>query len=158
MERLSGCLFRKSKISTAGKLAVNIKRSMMKCMFILTICLVICSFNTLMAQKPVEFDYPEDSVTAESKKAFTKTFSQGKALYTITCGGCHNFKEKNKDVVPDFSMPQLMDYEMRIQYIPHREKLDDRHITDEEMNKVIMFLRFKKKSGREFPVRNVPAQ
>jgi hypothetical protein len=108
---------------------------------------------TSSAQKN-ELIYPEDSITAESKKAFDKTFKQGKILYGIACGSCHNFKEKNKEIVPDFSIPQLMDYEMRTQYPKHMDKLDDKHVTDDEMSKIILFLRFKKKSGREFPVRN----
>src|SRR5215813_6190570 len=114
----------------------------MKYLFLLLVQLAIFSHKEAMAQKQSEFDYPEDSVTAESKKAFVKNFGQGKILYNMTCATCHNFKEKNKEIIPDFSPPQLMDYEMRIQYIPHREKLDDKHITDDEMNKVILFLRF----------------
>lgn len=109
--------------------------------------------TVVSAQK--EFDYPEDSISAESRKAFDRTFKQGRILYNTVCGTCHNFKEKNKEIVPDFSMPQLMDYEMRRSYPTHTDKLDDRHVTDDEMNKIILFLRFKKKSGREFPVRSV---
>lgn len=113
----------------------------------------ICFFVNVSAQKN-ELTYPEDSVSVASRKAFDKTFKQGQVLYMISCGSCHNFKDKNKVIVPDFSMPQLMDYAMRIEYLSHREKLDDKHITDEEMTKIILYLRFKKKSGREFPVRN----
>lgn len=124
----------------------------MKCRIILSFLLIILCIEAF-AQK--EFDYPEDSVSAESRKAFDKTFKQGKILFNTVCGGCHNFKEKNKEIVPDFSMPQLMDYEMRRVYPNHTDKLDDRHVNDDEMNKIILFLRFKKKSGREFPVRNM---
>ena len=126
----------------------------MKHQFVIIVMSLIIFSGKTLAQKISEFDYPEDSVTEDSKKSFVKNFNQGKVLYGLTCGSCHNFKEKNKEIVPDFSMPQLMDYEMRIQYIPHRERLDDKHITDDELNRIILFLRFKKKSGREFPVRN----
>jgi thioredoxin-related protein len=129
---------------------------MKQLIFFIFIFNVFVSFESV-AQKKAEFNYPEDSVSEESKKAFVKNFNQGKVLYSITCGGCHNFKEKNKQIVPDFSMPQLMDYEMRFQYTAHQDKLNDTHITDEEMSRVILFLRFKNKSGREFPVRNQPA-
>lgn len=124
----------------------------MKCRITLSFLLIMFCVDA-WAQK--DFEYPEDSVSAESRKAFDKTFKQGKILFNTICGGCHNFKEKNKEIVPDFSMPQLMDYEMRRVYPNHTDRLDDRHVTDDEMNKIILFLRFKKKSGREFPVRNM---
>ena len=99
------------------------------------------------AQKKSEFDYPEDSITVSSQKAFIKNFGQGKVLYTISCAKCHNVKDGKKEVIPDFSLPQLMDYAMRIEYPEHQDKLRDTQITDEEMNRIILFLRFKKKSG-----------
>lgn len=140
------------------KLAENInsntiKHEIMKNSILLLLIFKVAFYNELSAQKKIGFDYPEDSVTEESKKAFVKQFNQGKVLYNITCSACHNFKEKSIEIVPDFSLPQLMDYEMRFQYSAHKERLNDTHITDEELNKVILFLRFKKKSGREFPVR-----
>lgn len=95
------------------------------------------------AQKKAEFDYPEYLATDDStKKAFVKQFSQGRILYNITCAKCHNLK----GVIPDFSLPQLMDYEMKL-YPVHMEKLNETKIADEELQKIILFLRFKKKSG-----------
>ena len=119
--------------------------SLLLAVFILSAC------YRAMAQKPGELIYPEDSVTEASKKAFLKTFGQGKVLYGITCAQCHNFQEGKKQIIPDFSMPQLMDYEMRL-YPIHKERLSDKSIADEEINKIILFLRFKVKSGRPFPV------
>lgn len=124
----------------------------MKQALLLTLIFQLAFIFQSSAQKKIEFDYPEDSVTDASKKAFLKNFNQGKVLYAINCAQCHNFKEKKTEIIPDFSMPQLMDYEMRM-YSVHMERLNDTHITDEEMQKIINFLRFKKKSGRPFPVR-----
>lgn len=117
---------------------------------IITVILIfqIAFVNESAAQKNAEFDMPADSVAESSKQAFIKQFKQGKILYNITCARCHNFKEGRKEIVPDFSMPQLMDYEMRFYYPEHQERLTDTKITDEEMNRIILFLRFKKKTGR----------
>jgi hypothetical protein len=100
------------------------------------------------AQKKTDFDIPVDSTSEISQKAFIKNFNQGKILYTMSCARCHNFKEGKKEIIPDFSLPQLMDYAMRIEYPEHQDRLKDTKITDEEMNKIILFLRFKKKSGK----------
>jgi len=117
------------------------------------VIVVIVIFQTafslgLAAQKNAEYDMPADSTAESSKQAFIKQFKQGKILYNITCARCHNFREGRKEIIPDFSMPQLMDYEMRFYYPEHQERLTDTKITDEEMNRIILFLRFKKRSGR----------
>lgn len=100
------------------------------------------------AQKNVEYDMPEDSTAEASKRAFIKQFKQGKILYNISCAQCHTVKEGRKEIIPDFSVPQLIDYEMRFYYPEHQERLTDTKITDEEMTRIILFLKYKKKTGR----------
>ena len=114
----------------------------------LTIFLITLN-HTCVAQNKAGFTYPEDIVDS-SKKDFEKQFSQGRTLYTLICSKCHNINENKKTIIPDFSLPQLMDYEMRI-YPEHANKLSDAFLTDVEMTKIILFLRYKEKSGR--PVR-----
>jgi mono/diheme cytochrome c family protein len=114
------------------------------------ICLLLVfSFagGKIYAQKKLDFNYPADSVNESSRKAFEKNIKDGKALYIISCAVCHNIKEGRKEIIPDFSLPQLMDYELRIGYPEHQDRLKDTKITDEEMNKIVLFLRFKKNSG-----------
>jgi hypothetical protein len=120
----------------------------MKRVVIITLIFKTVFFFESAAQKNAEFDMPADSVAESSRQAFIKQFKQGKILYSITCAKCHNFKDGRKEIIPDFSMPQLMDYEMRFYYPEHQERLSDAKITDEEMNRIILFLRFKKRSGR----------
>jgi cytochrome c553 len=93
----------------------------------------------------IEFDYPDD-IADTAKKNFEKKFRQGHSIYVMTCASCHNKTVNGKSVIPDFSLPQLMDYEMRMAP-EHGEQLTDRFITDEEMQRVIIFLRYKKRSG-----------
>jgi len=99
------------------------------------------------AQKKLTWEvYPDEATTDTAKKSFEKKFKQGIVLYKIGCAKCHAKAEKGKEIIPDFSLPQLMDYEIRI-WPQHREQLSDVQITDEELQKIILFLRFKKKSG-----------
>src|SRR5688572_24208539 len=103
----------------------------MKKIIIITSIFQIVFFFDSPAQKNAEFEMPEDSVAESSRQAFIKQFKQGKILYSIACAKCHNFKEGRKEIIPDFSMPQLMDYEMRFYYPEHQERLTDAKISDE---------------------------
>jgi cytochrome c553 len=110
----------------------------------------LCSYTIAQSKPPaklpkIEFDYPDD-IKDTAKKSFQKQFKQGHIIYITTCGNCHNKTVNGKSVIPDFSLPQLMDYEMRISP-DHGDNLSDRFISDEEMQRVITFLRYKKKTG-----------
>lgn len=116
------------------------------------VCLLACTIGVVTeakaqksAPKKIEFTYPDD-IADSSKKTFVKEFNQGNTLYGIMCSSCHNKTVDNKTLIPDFSLPQLMDYEMRM-YTEHGEDLGDNKVTDVEMQKIILFLRYKKKSG-----------
>ena len=113
--------------------------------FLFFVILMTGFFYVGNAQKKEAFTYPDD-IADTAKKAFVKQFNQGKVLYAISCGQCHTKKINGKDIIPDFSLPQLMDYEMRM-YEQHTDKLDDKHVRDEEMAKIVLFLRYKKKTG-----------
>jgi hypothetical protein len=117
----------------------------MKTVFFLAICLGFAVAST--AQKAVEFTYPETAVADTAKKNFVKRWKQGQTLYNLSCSKCHNKTVNGKSVIPDFSLPQLLDYEMRIAYESHGEQLTDRFVSDEEMQRIILFLQYKKKTG-----------
>ena len=122
--------------------------------------LLLCAlmFSKGWPQKPtaksqsIQFNYPEE-IADTAKKTFEKKIKQGHAIYITTCGSCHNKSVNGKTVIPDFSLPQLLDYEMRMSP-EHGDQLTDRFISDEEMERVILFLRYKKNSG--VPVRPGP--
>ena len=119
----------------------------MKYIFLFFVNLIIGFFSHCCAQKKEAFAYPDDIVNSDSvKKAFVKHFKQGQVLYNISCGQCHNKKINGKEIIPDFALPQLMDYEMRM-YAQHEDKLDDKHVRDDEMAKIVLFLRYKTKTG-----------
>lgn len=108
---------------------------------------LICFFSTaLHAQKTAEYTYPEDAIADTAKKSFLKQFMQGKVLYRISCSKCHTMNVNGKPVIPDFSLPQLMDYEMRL-YPQHVEELPDTKLADGELQKIIVYLRYKARTG-----------
>lgn len=97
-----------------------------------------------MAQKKLPYDFPDEANTDSAKKAFDKQFHNGQAIYKITCAKCHNKLVDGKEMIPDFSLPQLMDYEIRI-FPEHSEKIPETRITEVELANVVSFLRFRKK-------------
>jgi len=113
---------------------------------VLIILIFIAAINSSQAQKKNE--YPADSVSEASRKAFSKNFTQGKILYNLTCAKCHTVKDGRKEIIPDFSLPQLLDYEMRFYYPEHQDRLTDAKLADEELNQIIVFLRYKERTGR----------
>ena len=109
------------------------------------IIILIMAAGSASAQKKIAFDYPDD-IADSAKAAFVKDFNQGQKLYVITCARCHTTKVNGKDVIHDFSLPQLMDYEIRI-WPQHQQDLGETTLTEEELRKVVTFLRYKKKNA-----------
>ena len=91
------------------------------------------------------FDYPDDVTADTGRISFLKRFKRGKGIYIETCAKCHDSTKNGKVFYPDFSLPQLMDYEMRFQYPAHNEDLNETNITIGELDDVVDFLRYKKK-------------
>jgi cytochrome c5 len=120
----------------------------MKTIFLLTVCLGFAVTSMAQkAQKTADYSYPDYATADTAKKSFVKRWKQGMTLYNTMCSKCHNKTVEGKAVIPDFSLPQLLDYEMRIAYVAHGDQLTDRFITDEEMTRIILYLQYKKKTG-----------
>ena len=105
-------------------------------------------------KKLIEINYnlPDDSLSMNdsAKKEFVKSFDKGQIVYNLICAKCHNKIVNGLEVVPDFSLPQLMDYEIRIQYPIHQERLSPENLSATELDDVVNYLRYKKKSGVHF--------
>jgi len=108
--------------------------------FVFLFCTIALAMNC-MAQQTISFNYPE-AIADSSKTAFEKDFRQGMGLYNITCAVCHTSTVNSQPVIPTFSLAQLMDYEIRI-WPQHADQLPDTKITEEELEKIILFLRYK---------------
>jgi len=118
----------------------------MRHIILCTMALFAALFSKIAAQSKVEFEYPDD-IADTAKKAFVKQFKQGRVLYDIACAKCHSTTVNKKELIPDFSLPQLMDYEIRI-WPQHQEKLADTQITDLELADIVLFLRYKKRNPK----------
>lgn len=90
------------------------------------------------------YDFPEDVTTDTGRTSFVKNFYAGRIIYKETCAKCHDSTKNDQLFYPDFSLPQLLDYEMRFQYPEHQDDLRDEKITAEELDKVVLFLQYKK--------------
>jgi hypothetical protein len=95
-------------------------------------------------KKETVFDYPEFITTDKGKDSLLNEFKKGRIIYKQTCAKCHNVKKDGKLYYPDFSLPQLMDYEMRFQYPAHQDELRETNLSKDELDWVVTFLRFKK--------------
>jgi hypothetical protein len=103
-------------------------------------------------KREINYTFPDDSLkmSDSAKTEFVKNFDKGQILYNIVCAKCHNKVVDGKEVVPDFSLPQLMDYEMRVQYPSHEGRLTEANLSVLELDHVVDYLRYKKKSGVHF--------
>jgi len=89
------------------------------------------------AQVVYEYTYPYQLTDTT---AFVEEFNQGLELYRFACSHCHTSYKNNAEQIPDFSLPQLMDYEIVV-WPQHAEQIPV--ITHEELEKIITFLRYK---------------
>ncbi len=113
--------------------------------YIVTLAFLVFGMFNAMAQKQTAFNYPDDIVDS-ARKQFSEDFKKGLILYKINCARCHNKLVNGKEIIPNFSLPQLMDYEIRI-FPEHNEKLTDNKVADEELAKIILFLRYRQKKA-----------
>jgi hypothetical protein len=100
--------------------------------------------TTNQNKKEPIFDYPEFVTTSIGRDSFLNEFTKGRIIYKQTCAKCHNVNKNGKLYYPDFSLPQLMDYEMRFQYPAHQDELRETNLSPTELDWVVTFLRFKK--------------
>lgn len=96
--------------------------------------------------KEVPHTYPTSAHT-DLRGDFTAQFQRGEVLYRTSCGGCHNKRINGREIIPDFSIPQLLDYEMRTQYPSHGERLHESKVSKEELDDIQVFLQYRKPSG-----------
>lgn len=86
-------------------------------------------------------------MTDEVQKAYVGLFEKGRILYDINCAKCHNSIVKGIEVMPDFTKEHLAQYELRVQNPRHEEELSEMRINAEELQQVMIFLTYYKKSG-----------
>lgn len=71
---------------------------------------------------------------------------KGLILYQINCGACHTKQVDGKDVIPDFSVQQINDYELRVLNPKHESDIPETTVTPEELSLIMTFLTYKVKN------------
>jgi len=114
--------------------------------FISIVSAVIFLINCTSANK-ISYSYPDDIISDDTaKKKFVKQFNEGEVLYKINCAKCHSSTVHGKEIIPNFTLEQLENYEIRIQNPKHEEDLRETNITLDELDEVILFLTYKKRN------------
>lgn len=108
-------------------------------------CLMCLMTLVCTAQKKAVYDMPS-GLPEKNQKQFIQFFTEGEAYYKISCAECHNIKEKKKTVYPHFTEAQLELYIMRIKNPEHTNRLTMKDISDEELQKIMHFLKYLKKT------------
>lgn len=94
----------------------------------------------------VAFDFPahySDSI----KTFYTALGTKGSALYPISCGKCHTTVVDGKEQLPDFTITQLENYELRFSNPKHETDLTEKILTQDELRSVIIFLEYRKRDA-----------
>ncbi len=116
----------------------------MKYILIIT-AFLICAAINCKAQSDMEYTFPDD-ITENNKEEFAKQFKKGNILYKMNCAKCHTNSIDDKEIIPDFSLPQLLDYEIRFAYPDHQDPMREVNISKEELDRIILFLQYKKRN------------
>lgn len=124
-------------------------------LLVLVLCLLL--FPRCSTPRDMTFEYPPN-IPVDSHQVFVGHFKKGHALYEANCAGCHTQEVNGTKVIPDFSLPQLLDYEMRFQYEAHEDPLKETRVSVAELDDIQTYLQYKTRSGvPAFPDR-VPKQ
>lgn len=120
---------------------------------LLAIIAFVAVTSRCTSQKEPAYD-PPPNTAGDSAAAFAEHWRKGKVLYALNCAGCHDTLVNGRKVVPDFSLPQLLDYEMRYQYPAHDDRLREVDVSIAELDDIQVYLQYKKRSG--VPVAPLP--
>jgi hypothetical protein len=100
---------------------------------------------TAVAQKHIKYEFPE-AMPEHVKSDYLEQCKKGKILYDINCAKCHNTTVKRKEIIPDFTVAQLINYELRVQNPKHTTNIPENTVNTEELGLIITFLTYKKKN------------
>jgi hypothetical protein len=112
-----------------------------------TVIFVVCCITLIecTSQRRIDYELPAQ-ISDENKKVFIKQFDEGKALYAMSCGKCHNTTVHRKEIVPDFSAQQLEKYNMKFRNPQHMNTLRDKNVSPEDLQQIFFYLKYKKKN------------
>ena len=114
-------------------------------LFTITLLLIAC-----ISTKKAQLEFP-DAMLPEVQADYRKTCERGYALYKLSCAKCHTSKKWGREIIPDFSDAQLQGYVLRIANKQHENNLPDSLVSEVDFGDIMLFLKYKKKSGQSFP-------
>ena len=114
-------------------------------LFTITLLLIAC-----ISTKKAQLEFP-DAMLPEVQADYRKTCERGYALYKLSCAKCHTSKKWGREIIPDFSDAQLQGYALRIANKQHENNLPDSLVSEVDFGDIMLFLKYKKKSGQSFP-------
>lgn len=111
-------------------------------------------FIACATSKQAALEFP-DAMLPEVQADYRKTCERGYALYKLSCAKCHSSKKWGKEVIPDFSDEQLQGYALRIANKQHENNLPDSLVSEVDFGDIMLFLKYKKRSGHPFTAASV---
>jgi len=119
---------------------ISMKRKLIIGSLITFIIIAACT-----SSKKVQYELP-DEMLPHVKIEYAKRCDEGLILYTMSCGKCHNTKERGKTIIPDFNPDELTGYTLRVSNARHESSMPDSLVTEEELGIIMTFLSYKKKN------------
>jgi len=95
------------------------------------------------AQKMPRMDYPKGFLDRKSQKELKRYYKQGFTLYLGACAGCHGPNDA-LNTITSFTDAQIQNYSLRSS-TEHIPVFRDRPITEEELTRILTFLKFMEK-------------
>jgi len=115
----------------------------MKYHYALLTVVVCVMFLQCATPNKVTYDIPANYPEAR-RKEIIELFNKGEVLYKANCSECHGIFSKGRDSVPDFTTQQLDSYSSRYIKGDIKNHAVARQMSPEQLNNVLLFLRYKK--------------
>lgn len=96
------------------------------------------------AQKMPKMDYPKGFLDRKSQKELKRYYKQGYTLYLGACASCHGPNDA-RNTITSFTDAQIQNYSLRSS-TEHIPVFRDRPITEEELTRILTFLKFMEKA------------
>jgi hypothetical protein len=116
--------------------------------------LVVLLLVQCASQSNVEYNIPNE-IKPEDRAELIPKLEKGRALYAIHCGSCHSKRLRGKNVIPNFTINMMSGYKKGlINSNPiHAENLNPKKVNPDDLNKIMLFFLFKKRSTDPMPAK-----
>ena len=100
-------------------------------------------FMQCKSSKKVTYNIPT-TLSDEQRKELLDKCKKGMELFKVNCSECHGIFSKGKDKTPNFTNEQIDNYSARFLRHDPKNHAVIKDMSPEQMNEVLMFLRFRK--------------